>query len=144
MKFFSTLCFLSFFALAYCAAVATQESEYEAAKREVTESNAKFLPETLPDGKNSISVYNGDVFEGSIVEGDDGEVIVYDAFGKVLDLDVLGDDESLDLENGMVASAKSPIRILGKFARFIKKYGVRAWVSDAIWLHTWHLGLTTS
>jgi hypothetical protein len=127
MKFFSTLFFFSLLALVYSTAISTQESEYEAAKRDVTASDAKYVPATLPDGRKSISVYNGDVLEGSIVEGADGEVIVYDAFGKVLDMDDLDDDESSELQR-----RQSRFTILRKFFSFIRKYGARAWVSDAI------------
>ncbi len=127
MKFSSTLfLFFSFLALAYSAAVSTQESEYEAAQREVSASNAKYVPGTLPDGRKSIAVYDGDVLEGSIVEGADGEVVVYDAFGKVLDLDDLeDDDEDADLQR-----RQSRFTILRKFAGFIRRWGSRAWVSD--------------
>jgi hypothetical protein len=127
MKFFSTLFFLSFFALAYCAAFS--KSEYEVAKREVTGGTAKYVPGTLPNGKKSISVYDGDVLEGSIVEGDNGEVIAYDAFGNVLDLDDDSDDEGGDKQK-----RQSKFRILRKFWSFIRKYGPRAWVSDGIWV----------
>lgn len=139
MKFFSTLFFFSFLALAYSAAVSTQEDEYEAAKREVSTSNAKYVPGTLPDGRKSIAVYNGDVLEGSVVEGTDGEVIVYDAFGKVLELDDLEDDENTELQR-----RQSRFTILRKFAGFIRRFGGRAWVSDGLWWDAWGsaLGLT--
>ncbi|KAI9673577.1 MAG: hypothetical protein M1817_002213 [Caeruleum heppii] len=120
MKFFSTLFFLSFFALAYCAAVSKPESEYEVAKREV--SQAKYVPSVLPNGKKSIAVYDGDVLEGSLVEGDDGDVLAFDAFGQAIDLDDLSDDA-----DGEKAKRQSRFTILRRFFGFIKKYGQRAW-----------------
>lgn len=129
MKFFSTLFFLSFSALAFSAAVSMpMDEDYELAKREV--SNAKYVPTTLPDGKKSIAVYDGDVLEGSLVEGPDGEVTAYDAFGKEIDLDNPEEDD----ENGDKRKRASKFSILRKFYSFIKKYGTRAWVSNAMCL----------
>lgn len=128
MKFFSTLFFLSFSALAFSAAISKPtDSEFEVAKREVEDGTARYIPAVLPNGKKAISVYNGDVLEGSIAEGENGEVIVYDAFGNVLDLDELDDEES-----GAVEKRQSRLTILRRFAGFIRKYGARAWVSDAL------------
>ncbi len=128
MKFFSsTLFFLSFLALAYSAAVSKPnidtDVEYEVARREIEASNAKFVPAQLPDGKNSIAVYEGDVFEGTITEGEDGDIIVKDAYGNIIDID---DDDS-----GEGALEKRIIFVVIRvFAVFIKRFGPRAWVSN--------------
>ena len=123
MKFFGTLFFLSFFALAYSAALSKPDIEYEVAKREIEASNAKFVPGQLPDGKNSVAVYEGDVFEGTISEGENGDVIVKDAYGNIVNVD--DDDEEGDLEKRIIGAV---IRV---FAVFIRRYGARAWVSDS-------------
>lgn len=121
MKFFSTIFFLSFFALAYSAALSKPDIEYEVAKREIEASNAKFVPGLLPDGKNSVAVYEGDVFEGTISEGENGEVIVKDAYGNIVNVD--DDDEEGDLEKRII------LTVIRVFAVFIRRFGPRAWVS---------------
>lgn len=119
MQFFSTLFILSFFAMVYCAAVGNAENGFEMAKREVTISNAVYVATTLLDGKKSITIYSGDALEGTIVEGENDKIIVYDAAGKVLDI---GDDDEVE---------KRQLRtILKVFTVFISRYGKRAWVSD--------------
>lgn len=132
MKFFSTLFFLSFSVLALSAAVSKpSDSEFEVAKRQIEDGAAHYIPAVLPNGKKAISVYNGDVLEGSIAEGENGEVIVYDAFGNVIDEDELNDEE------GGVEKRQSRFTILRKFASFIRKFGARAWVSDGQIIGCW-------
>jgi hypothetical protein len=120
MKFFGTLFFLSFFAMIYCAAVGKAEDGFEMAKREVTISNAIYVSTTLPNGKTSITLYNGGVLEGTIVQGDNDEIIVYDAAGNVVDID----------DDGVEKRQLSTI--LRVFATFIRRYGQRALVSDLV------------
>ena len=123
MKFFSTLFFFSFLALAYSVAISKPDIdvEYEVVKREIEASDAKFVPAQLPDGKNSIAVYEGDIFEGTITEGEDGDIIVKDAYGNIIDID--DDSEEGTLEKRIIWVV---IRV---FATFIRRFGPRAWVS---------------
>jgi hypothetical protein len=134
MKLFSNLFFLCFFALAYCAAVPTLEEEFEIVKREAMDANAdaRFFPSVLPDGRKSIAVYNGDVLEGTIVDGGNGQTIAYDAYGNVVDLD----DESEDGGEDNDLQKRSKWRILVKFGKILKKHP-RILVSNATRLDMW-------
>lgn len=141
MKLFSSLFFLCLFALAYCAAVPSPQDEFDMAKREATDAfpDARFIPSVLPDGKKSIAVYDGDVLEGTIVEGENGEPIVYDAYGNVVDLD----NESEDGDEDNDLQKRSKWKILLKFGKFIKKYP-RVLVSDPTTLDGWCSDLMAS
>lgn len=124
MKFFSALFFLSFFALAYSAALNKPDTEFEVARREIEASNARFVPGQLPDGKNSVAVYEGDVFEGTITEAENGDIVVKDAYGNIIDVD--DDDDEGGLEKRII------LVVIRVFAVFIRRFGPRAWVSAQI------------
>lgn len=134
MKAFATLCLFFFVALASCAAVPLGEKDFNLHAREIEDGHAKYVPTTLPDGRKSISVYNGDVLEGTIVEEPNGEPSLWDADGNRIDpTDIAdgddddnndGDDQKSDIER-----RQSRGEILRRFWNFIRRHGTRAWVS---------------
>ncbi|KAI9875964.1 MAG: hypothetical protein M1830_007663 [Pleopsidium flavum] len=122
MKSLSLVFFLSLLALVYSAVVTKANSNFDLDSRDALISKAKYVPAPLPDGRRAISVYNGAVFEGTIVEGTNGQASVLDASGKTLDDSEPVDDVSVEAKKG-----PSKGKILKKFSTFIKKYGPRAW-----------------
>ncbi len=121
MKFLSLMFFASLLAIVYSAALPSEE-EWDLATREIKNSNALAVTDKTADGLNSIAIYNNGVFEGTLVEQKDGGVVVYDPEGKVIDTDQKRDLGS-DLESRQIS------RIIIVFARFIRRFGSRAWVS---------------
>ena len=142
--------------LALGIAVSGPDDDFELMKRE--NDAERYVYGTLPNGKSYIAVYNGDVLEGTIVQGDNDEGISYDAYGTLVEFDgdVIveddngdddndgddhdgdDDDDSVD-ENYNYKRAPSQrsrvvkrqrLALLGKFSGFINEYGGRAWVSQ--------------
>lgn len=116
------LLILSFVVLIQCIPLEAA-ADFDLASRDIEKSNSRFNVATLPNGRHVVTVYDEGKYDGVIVEKDDGECIVYDKDGKVVELDDLEDDDESGLQRRQRAT------ILIKLAKFIARFGQRAWVS---------------